>query len=189
MRVFIAIEMSKEAKKKILEIEKNFSSFPLAFVKKENLHLTLAFLGEVSLENINSIIQIMENLAKKTPCFNLKFSKLGAFPNFKLPKVIWIGLENNLETLFNLEKNLKTELLKNGFFIKEKKFVPHITFGRIKSFANKKIRRHLGEQVQRFGRIEPLEINCDAISIFKSTPTSNGYIHELINKIPLVKNG
>jgi len=188
MRVFIAIETGKEAKEKILEIQKQFSSFPLAFAKKEHLHLTLVFLGEVQEEKITEVVQVVESATKKTPPFDLEFSSLGAFPNLKLPKVVWVGLGGSLEILSNLEEKLKATLAQEGFLLEEEKFVPHITLGRIKSYTNKQIRRRLGEAIQRFGRIEPVKIACNAISIFKSTPTSAGYVHALLEKINLKKH-
>ncbi|OGD86282.1 2'-5' RNA ligase [Candidatus Curtissbacteria bacterium RBG_16_39_7] len=187
MRTFIAIELDEETKKKILEVQKRFSSFPLALPKKEALHLTLLFLSEISEEKVSEISQATRIASQKIPSFDLEFSSLGGFPNLKLPKVVWIGLKGNLEVLFNLEKGLKEKLNLKGFAFEEEKFIPHITLGRVKGFVNKKIRRRLGEEIQRFGQVPSAKIFCNAISIFKSIPTSAGYTHTILEEIPLKK--
>jgi len=186
MRSFIAIELDQETKKKVLEIQNEFSQFPLTYPKKDYLHLTLTFMDNIHTENVNSIIQIIKSAARQTPCFYLKFSSLGAFPNLKLPKVVWIGLDGDLEILFNLEKRLNKPLKQQGFITETEKFIPHITFGRVKSFANKNIRKHLGEAIQRYGKIENVRIPCQYISFFKSIPTSAGYVHELLSRVSLM---
>jgi 2'-5' RNA ligase len=185
MRTFIAIELDQEVKEGIFEIQKRFSSFPLLFPKKDMLHLTLLFLGEIQDEKIGEVTQAVGIASQKIPSFNLQFSLLGVFPNLKLPKVVWIGLKGDLEILFNIVKRLKSALSQKGFVFEEERFVPHITLARVKGFVNRKIRRHLGEEVQRFGQVPYVKISCREISVFKSTPTSAGYLHTILKKIPL----
>jgi len=189
IRTFIAVELPDEAKREIGNIQDHFANkdFPLAFPKKGILHLTLAFLDDVEETRLPNIIKTVSESSKGIRSFSLEFSSLGAFPNFKLPKVVWLGLGGEVDKLKNLERKLKDELQKEKFDSDEQKFVPHITIARVKTYSNKVVRRRLGEEVQRYGKPNPVKIPCSEISIFKSTPTRAGYVHEILTKIPLQK--
>lgn len=189
LRTFIAIELSNEAKAEIGRIGAYFleKDFPLALPKKDALHLTLVFLGDVEEGRLKIVFEKTQFAAGSVRPFLLELSSLGAFPNFKLPRILWIGLRGEIDQLKKLTTSLKEEFKKERFDFDEEKFVPHITCARIKSYGNKVIRRRLGEEIQRFGKPKPVKILCTDIAVFKSMPTSAGYIHELLKKIPLGK--
>lgn len=189
LRTFIAIELSDEAKAEIGRIRDFFlkKDFPLALPKKDTLHLTLVFLGNVEEDRLKTVFKKTQFAAGSVRPFLLELSSLGAFPNFKLPKVLWVGLRGEIDQLKKLTTILKEEFEKEKFDFDEEKFVPHITCARIKSYGNKVIRRRLGEEIQRFGKPKPVKILCTDVAIFKSVPTSAGHIHKLLKKIPLGK--
>ena len=122
MRLFTAICFDEETKNALFAAQnfaKNFSEGN--FSEKENLHLTLVFIGETErTEEIKSALSEIE-----FPAFGFKISKTGTFEK----KIFWAGTEEN-ENLKNLQK-LVFEKLKNlGFELEEREFVPHITLAR-----------------------------------------------------------
>jgi 2'-5' RNA ligase len=135
MRTFIAIDCNN--KEKIYAIQQDLLKYLPNFdnvlrpVKFENLHFTLFFLGEIDNNQIDLIrIKLNEIEFEK---FTVNYRKLGVFPSFKFPKVIWIGIdytsEKKLTSLYELVK-VKIEHL--GFRA-DKQFKPHLTIFRVKN--------------------------------------------------------
>lgn len=128
MRIFIAIGFTEEIKnylyEQILRLKKQ--SVKGSFTRKENLHLTLAFLGEVDEKELATLRKVMDKLEFSK--FSIEFTNMSSFRNGDelLP---WIGINPNPK-LQILQQELTDELKACGFAPDEKKFTPHITLGR-----------------------------------------------------------
>jgi len=90
IRTFIAIEMSDEFQTRLGEIQKELARFVgrVSWVKQGNIHLTLKFLGDMQAERIEVIKSSLERVAESHSHFEMSFGGIGAFPNFKRPRVI-----------------------------------------------------------------------------------------------------
>lgn len=137
MRLFIAVELSKEIKKELTALEEKLksSAADVKWVKPDNIHLTLKFLGETKEEQIEPIKKILNGLAEKFKVFKTEITGLGSFPSLKSPRVIWIGL-NNISVILEMVKLLEEELDKLGFPKEKRDFQPHLTLGRVRSPKN-----------------------------------------------------
>lgn len=131
MRLFFAINLPSQIKEKLFLLEKDFLSYnlPVKWVEKENFHLSLAFLGNLSEKEIDLLIKIGRQTAQIFQPFSIFLDTIGAFPSLKFPRVIWVGLKENLQ-LKNLHFALNKNLLENGFSLESREFSPHITLGR-----------------------------------------------------------
>lgn len=135
LRTFLSIEPDQSTKSIIkqfiynLKTNKNF--YNVRWVKPENLHITLAFLGKTP----KSKIPILEReIGKVTALYSpikINLSNLDAFPNWKKPKILWIGIENNLD-LLRIKEDIDNKLQRLGFNFDKRPFLPHITIGRQK---------------------------------------------------------
>ena len=122
MRLFIAIKFSAEIKKELInQIEdlKN-KAFRGNFTRVENLHLTMAFIGESN--RIQDIKKIIDSI--KSESFDIKLSGSGRFGS-----LYWIGIEKE-PRLFAIAEYLRETLDKNGIPVDKKPFSPHITIAR-----------------------------------------------------------
>ena len=132
MRCFIAIDLPEHIKAKIFhEIEKlkEKNLFVGNFTDKDNLHLTIKFLGELSPEQIKNVLEKLKEI--KFQRLHCKISNIGFFDNEKSIKVIWVDL------ISNEINNLYKEISKKIPEIKEdKEFTSHITIARVKSVHN-----------------------------------------------------
>lgn len=128
MRAFIAVDFCKETKDKLFCAANELKALSIkgSFTRHENFHLTLAFLGEISLGETEKAKDIL-NKTEARP-FELIISGSGIF---KRPggDIFWIGIQNPAE-IEELCMRLRKELISNGFKIDDKKFSPHITLGR-----------------------------------------------------------
>lgn len=136
MRAFIAINLPERIKSKIVGFENDLKKCDLAFrwVKPENLHLTLKFLGDISQEQVNKIKEAIAKVSGKFTAFKASVNGFGFFPNARRPRVFFISIDK--EELF---KSIATELeeeLETLGFKKEGKFKSHITLARIKNLRN-----------------------------------------------------
>ncbi len=138
MRTFIAIELPERVKKKIELAQaplKKTKAF-VSWVKPGNIHVTLKFLGEVPEDKINDVFLATEKALEGAKKFRLRLKGMGAFPDFRRPRVIWIGAEKGEEELSYLAERVEEETEKIGFPKENRKFSAHFTIGRVKSPKN-----------------------------------------------------
>ncbi len=163
MRLFFGIEIPDAEREKIEKIKYNIKiDGKIKWVEKENLHLTLLFLGE---KNLIEVIGLLEKFRFEP--FDVSLKGFGVFPDLKRPRVLWIGVEKGKEKMKELYEKLTMRLEPLNLEI-EKRFFPHLTIGRIK-----------------FGNVnyEKLEYNSeifhvDKFVLFSSTLTKSGPIYK-----------
>lgn len=87
MRAFIAIELSKEIKETLRDIQERLktSGADVKWVESKNIHLTLKFLGEINEGQLDEIIAILNEVSKDKKSFLIRLSSLGAFPKLNFP--------------------------------------------------------------------------------------------------------
>src|SRR4030066_1134835 len=138
MRTFIAIELPQELTSKIDQLQAVLrkTGADVSWVKPQNVHITLKFLGEVKEEKIEEVYQATELSVKGIRKFQVNLQGLGGFPNMKRPRAIWIGVEKGKEILAELYPKVEEEFYKIGFAKENRSFAPHLTIGRVKSPKN-----------------------------------------------------
>lgn len=130
-RLFIAIEIPEKITEKIVKLQKELKkTIEAKWVKPDNIHLTLIFLGQIAEEKITSVEGALKSL--KFNQFNLRARGLGGFPNLKHPHVLWIGIDESVE-LSKIQENLFNSLRSKGFRIEDRKFSGHLTLARVRS--------------------------------------------------------
>jgi 2'-5' RNA ligase len=152
-RIFIAINLPEKAKNKLAdfqkEVEQKFAyscdSCPIKWTKKENLHITLLFLGSVDDMEIPDIFKIVEEAMDGVEVFDLNIDNLSYGPIGKeSPKMVWANI-GKTEELIDVQNRVQRAILNSGYDAEvDKKFTPHITLGRITQW--------------QFRRIEPEEV-------------------------------
>ena len=136
-RLFVAISLPEDVKKRLFRfVEKEHKNLPVKWTRKENLHLTLNFLGYTADENVVNVCEAIRNAVQEFQSFELAFEKVGMGPNSEVKKMIWASGEKS-EELSGLKYQLDKAL---GFRAGEKReFQPHITLGRIDKSRWRKI--------------------------------------------------
>jgi len=183
MRSFISIDIDdKTIVERIIAIEQliNRSGALLKLVEPENLHITLKFLGEIDIKDVQLIKMVIEKYAKNYEPFSISIKELGAFPTINSPRVIWVGIQENREKIIELAQKISSELEKLGFRKEERTFHPHITIARVKRY-NSELKRILRENQE----IDIGIIEVKSIKIKKSTLTSQGPIYTTLVEVPL----
>jgi 2'-5' RNA ligase len=178
MRAFIALELPQEIKQELAKNQQKLQKTGLQarWVKPELSHLTLAFLGSITPEKKEKVIQILDEAGKQAHPFLLYLQKINAFPNLIRPRIIFIDLGGDLKKLNLLAKLIRQGLKMEKIFFDEKPFVSHITLGRIKGKQNlKNIINQLKPEKRRF--------LADKISFMESTSTPSGPIYRPLKSV------
>lgn len=184
IRSFIAINLNNNIKKGLIKIEDSlrniFKYSKINWVKEENLHITLRFLGEIEEEDIEKIENTLYPLFSKYDSLNLNFHNFGIFPGIKHPRVLWIG--SDYEPSFQkLYKEFNMVIEKLGF-PEDKPFLPHITLGRIK-YMHKRDLNGLKEFINTFSISYKEKV--EKIDLMRSVLTSKGPIYTVIRSFYL----
>ena len=181
-RLFIAIDVPKRIKGKIVELQKNLKTNlqNAIWVRPDNIHLTLVFLDDT---DYNQIPEIISTLAKlKDDAFWITFTNIDGFPHLSRAHTIWIGVQDNLG-LFYLHKKIAERLRKLNLRIDEKKFIPHITLARIKKAKN------VTSALATFNKINLGKFKVKEFILFESELNPEGPKHKSIKKFSLENGG
>ncbi len=134
IRTFIAIEIPASIQQQIALLQNRLKSVGegISWVKTNNIHLTLKFLGDVPVNLMQQVIEATEKACADLKSFNLEIAGTGFFPDAKRPRVLWVGCEEKSGTLQKIHQNLDLVLSNLGFEKQSRRFSPHLTIGRVK---------------------------------------------------------
>lgn len=187
IRCFIAVELPREVKLELAELETTLKSRSLAvkWVDSEGIHLTLKFLGEVPEEQIDEITLAMEEATQEVSPFQLRLRGAGAFPNMNRVQVLWVGVEGELDKLLELQKRVDDNTAQLGFPKENRAFSPHLTLGRVRNEAELAERQKLGKLLNATTFSSQQIIRVDAIYLIRSQLTRTGAIYTALKEVKL----
>ncbi len=180
MRSFIALELPEHVKANLYHMSETLKNSGIVvgkFVEKDNLHLTLKFLGDIDEPLTEEIIEKLNEVKMKK--FEVETGDAGFFPSREYIRIIWIELIS--KELLELRKDINNKLMKIGFLEEERGFSSHITLARIKSVKNKELfldelsKLHLKKQ----------KFLVDNFVLMKSELTRKGPVYKIIGNFEL----
>ena len=141
MRVFLAVfpppevqaaaHAAGEALRRASEAD-GLAANAVSWVKLENLHYTLRFIGEVGEDGARRLAVAATAAARTAASFQAALGGLGAFPRARGARVLWIGLAAGSEALVAVATALEVEVRRAGFGRADHEFTPHLTLGRVR---------------------------------------------------------
>jgi 2'-5' RNA ligase len=134
MRLFFAVFPPPEVQRAAFAMEEALRrpGDPVSWVKVDNLHYTLRFMGDLGEDGARRCGEAATEAAAAIPAFEATLGGLGAFPNPQKVRVIWVGLERGAEPLTELANALEAGLRRRGFHRADHPFTPHLTIGRVR---------------------------------------------------------
>lgn len=159
-RIFVAVNLPEDLKNNLLKYREKWPDLPVRWAKKEKIHITLAFLGYLSEEEILEVCQAVRMVAAKSQPFSISLNKIVYGPPKKTPpRMIWVEGESNKD-LAKLQNELEKNLLE--FRSEKRQFKPHITLGRIKTWQWKEMnpeeRPEVNEEINLNFEVEAIEV-------------------------------
>jgi 2'-5' RNA ligase len=132
MRTFIAAPVTEEVMASARDLQQwlRRGGHQLRYVPPENMHFTLKFLGEISEEEATTLGGALDALGGEYAPFSVSLSRVGAFPDLRSPRVVWIGVDYGREELTDLARSVDDVCGEAGITGDRKPFRPHLTLAR-----------------------------------------------------------
>jgi 2'-5' RNA ligase len=174
IRAFIAVDLPGDLRTRIDPVLSDLSSLgrDLKVVKRENLHFTVKFLGNIAPDMVEPIVNCIRTREEGLG-FEMEVRGLGAFPNARKPRVVWIGANSPGNEFVEMAKGIDRELVDLGFD-RERSYVPHLTVARVR---NRKGAPGAAEFVEKMVDLDIGRMTVDSISLKKSVVTPAGPIY------------
>jgi len=183
MRVFIAIPLPEPCLETLARMQRQLqtSRAEVRWTAIPSIHLTLKFLGEVDPGIITGMAESLRIASNRAQGFKLQLSGLGSFPNQKNPRIIWCGMQGDIDALARLQKTVETACAEYGFPPENRPFQPHLTLGRIKGRKNL---QPLMDCVSNASGPE-CSFGADRFNIYKSVLKPRGAVYTVLETIEL----
>ena len=142
MKLFIGIEFQPDILDELSSLQNKLREKlrTARFPARDNLHLTLQFLGETPEDAVLAIKHSLNTVAQGNRPFALSFGgELGCFGLADQPRVIWLGMKDDVSALLELQKNIVQAMCELGFAKEERNYSPHITLARDAKFKNPQV--------------------------------------------------
>lgn len=181
MRSFIALDINdEEVINRLARVALMLNLRGVKPVERENLHITIRFLGEISEPMVQEVISALRKVRYKQ--IFIRISSLGAFPSLKRPRVIWAGIKEGFSELIELHELIEYELKNIRLRLEREDFHPHVTLARIKenSSINEVIKILESNLELEFGSFIAKDF-----SLKQSILTPRGPIYRDIERFPL----
>lgn len=189
LRAFIAVEIPAEIQQKIhretSNLRKGIDSL-VRWVPPQNMHLTLKFLGDVSPNSLEFIKQMLRTEAENVPCFDIHLAGLGAFPNLKRPRVLYVGIQAPA-ALEALARGIESASRRLGYEAEERPFSAHLTLGRVRQNANAAEQQQIRRAIEGTQVDLPGTARVDSVHLFKSDLNPGGSVYTRLYSAPLKK--
>ena len=148
IRAFIAIELPQEIQERLHQIinqlKEQMGDVPVRWVDPENIHLTLKFLGDVSVTNIQVLQELLHAEVNSYKPMVISVGGVGAFPKLRSPRVIWVGVESPPE-MVSIQRGIDAQTARIGYPSDSRPFSPHLTLGRVSRNASPPEVRVIGD--------------------------------------------
>jgi RNA 2',3'-cyclic 3'-phosphodiesterase len=173
MRLFYAIELGDELLDLLDETTAPLRAEApeLAWVPREKRHLTLKFLGDVEETAAPKLVEAADRAAARQLPLEMRVRQIGAFPNFRRARVVWIGVEQD-PRLELLHHDLELACEDVGFEVEGRPFRPHITLARVRTPLAVERARALA-RAARSVRLQVVE-QVNSITLYESTLAPSG---------------
>lgn len=132
-RLFIALPLDEGVTDNLARVGTAANVRGARWVPPENMHLTLAFLGDVEEGRVPEVEEaVFAATAEVREPLQLRVQGLGAFPDERSARTLWAGLDGEVPRLIELQKRVAQELKSRGFDFDQRRFRPHITLARLR---------------------------------------------------------
>ena len=159
----------------------------IRWVAGKNIHLTLKFLGEVDINKIAAISQVIQAESQKIKPFELSVGGAGAFPTLRRPRVVWIGVQAP-QVLADLAGAVDRGTQQLGFEGEDRAFSPHLTLGRVSQNASPQEVQSIAQVLSNttIGKLGSFTVT--RVTLFRSDLQPSGAIYTPLFTAALAKN-
>ncbi len=181
MRLFVALDLAVPVHEQLTQILGELHELaPRAkWVKAENIHLTLSFLGELPEERVPEVVLALNAVASRHPPLRLHTAPGGSFGSRRKPRVLWIGLQGELELLRALQRDVAQAMTAFGVEEEHREYTPHLTLARARDPRGDPT---LAECLEPLSKVEPVESLANELMLVRSHLSREGSRYEVLHR-------
>jgi 2'-5' RNA ligase len=189
VRTFIAIELDEELRENLGSLQARLrGEMPprsVRWVRPTGIHLTLKFLGNTPVYQIQKVCEALDRAAREITPFTMTVVDLGCFPNPRRPRVVWVGIREATGALARLRDEVEAHVSPLGFPRERRRFHPHLTLGRVQRRATPADVRRIGQVASSalVGQID--EIDISGVSYIQSELRPGGAVYTTLHEARL----
>lgn len=186
IRSFLAFDLPEDIKKSLSHISQDMRKTPLdvRWVKVMNIHLTMVFMGNVPLGDIEPIGVAVEKVCQEYGPFAISIKGAGVFSSRRNPRVLWIGMEGDLDRMAHFRDALQKRLRRFGIKQEKRRFKPHLTLGRFRKGARPGT--CLDELLTKYQSFISPACSLEKLVLFKSDLRQGGAVYGKLKEWPLI---
>ncbi len=183
IRSFISIHLPEFIRDSIAGYQSGLRKLgaDIRWVRPENLHITLKFLGDIRVDQIDSVVHSMVRAAASESPFILRIGGAGYFPGERNPRIVWLSIDSETPVLTRLADSLNRDLNTLGFPSEKREFKSHLTIGRFRAPGNTD--RIVRYTASNGFQSDPFRI--DQLFLMRSDLKSSGAEYTVLKKIQL----
>ncbi|WP_449241229.1 RNA 2',3'-cyclic phosphodiesterase [Desulfoscipio gibsoniae] len=185
-RLFWAVNLPVDVKRKLVNLQSYLRTAQanVKWVEQHNLHLTVKFLGDVADSRISEVVRNVNEAAAGTGVFTLTLSGLGFFPGSRRPRIIWVGVQDELHKFRLLHKRVEECMAVLGWASDSQSFAPHLTLGRLRTPRDGQVLVSKADKLcGDLGIIG--DITVSGIDLMKSELTRKGPVYQVLASVQL----
>ncbi len=184
-RIFVAIKVCPGdlLLKTMVSLKAHFTGNIIKWTDMDNIHITLAFLGDTAENKIPAIITALQRACSLTQKFDIILKSSGLFRNINDPRILWIGIDRS-ETLIRLNSLIRSGLEETGFNVENSSFSPHITIGRVRRNAATD-KDMLSAFLNNYRNIIFQTIKVREVILYESILFQSGPVYKPVRIVPL----
>jgi len=184
VRLFCAIDIGSSAQDRVAaeqaRLADRLPGSSLRWVKRDHLHLTLVFLGEISEECAGPVIDAVRDPIPQSP-FSLTFGGLGVFPPRGAPRALWIAVKSGAPQVVAVQAIVAARLRALGVELERRPFSPHLTVARWRDGRPSDRPRAMSADDATIATVE-----VSAVTLFQSRLSSAGPTYTVLARSPLI---
>lgn len=182
-RVFIAVKIhaGESLRKLIATLKNDLADENIKWIDPDNIHVTLAFLGETEEEKIDDVKRLLRESCSGYGKFEFFLEGIGIFKSVINPRIIWVGTRASDE-LTNLNSTVNEGLKNIGFTIDERLFRPHVTIGRVKIL---KSTGQINALLEKYKASEIQKVPVDEVVLYESILGGPGAVYKPVFTVQL----
>jgi 2'-5' RNA ligase len=184
-RTFIAVEASDAVRDSTSELIEHLAQCDakVRWVARENMHVTMKFLGDQPDKRLGDICSAAQRAARQVEPFHAQFHGVGAFPDVKRPRTLWIGVSDGRDEFRRLFNAIDEELGQVGIRKERRGFQPHLTFGRVRQGGPNQ--RELAGLLEEHTEFDAGGIVVTQAIVFASRLDRDGPTYTILARAPL----
>ena len=180
LRLFVAIELPNDLLSALSQVQHDLQREPalarLRWVRPGGIHLTLKFLGETPTERRPAIEAAITRAVAGIAPFELHLGKPGRFGSRQSPRVVWIDIGGDSETLARLQSQVEREIAPLGYPAENHAFSPHLTLARVPPEHARDVASPLEDAIAR-ATVPTASMQATVVSLMKSDLQRGGAVY------------